>query len=199
MAHSEEWQQAATQRRVLALLQADSTRRYVLPLRVAKETETYRSWHCFERIEGDWAVATVIVKEAGAGLPQLRDPFAFPPPDIKAVVSAGRPKEGAPLLAYVEALNLVARFGLSVGLVYAKPGAPAEARKGLALGVTARQLFVADHDRAGETRGFLLARMDGLHLLAGQHIPVWREGTGYTVLPGGDEDTVQTPPKPETT
>lgn len=196
MTPSDAWKQAATLRHVLALLQADGTYRHVLPLRIAAETETDRSWHCFERIEGDWAVTTVKLSEANAGLTGLSTPavpFPFPLPDIEATLRAGQPKEGAALLAYVEALNIVARFGLAVSFGYTKPGAPTEIRKGLALGLHAKQLFVSDHDRGGETRGFLFSRMDGLRLLAGQRLPVWQEGVGYTVLPGGDEDT-QTPP-----
>jgi hypothetical protein len=184
------WQQAATHRRVLALLQADGTFRYVLPLRVALETEAGRSWHVFERLEGDWAAAPVTVVESRAGIPQVLGAFPFPPPDIDAVLRAGPSKEGPGLLAYAEALHLVARYGLTVGFSYSKPGVPTEARKGLALGSNSKQLFVSDHDREGETRGFLFSRMDGLHVRAGQRLPVWREGAGYTILPDGDEKEI---------
>lgn len=185
------WQQAATERRVLTLTQADGTRRHVMPLRLAAEGGDTRSWHCFERIEGDWALVTVKLSEGRAGVPQLGAPFPFPPPDVGAVLRSSIPENPAQLIGYVEAMNLIARFGLAVGFRYTKPGAPAETRKGLALGLNSKQLFVSDHDREGETRGFLLSRMDSLHLLDGQRVPVWREGVGYTVLPGGDEASAQ--------
>lgn len=193
MTPSEAWKQAATLRLVIDLLQNDGTHRYVLPLRLAKDTEADRSWHCFERIEGDWAVTTVTVAEIRFGRPQFVGPFPFPLPDIEATLRAGQPKEGAALLAYTEALHLAARFGLKVGLIYTKPGTPTETRTGIVLGCSAHKCFVADDARNGELRSFLFSRMDALHLLPGQRLPVWREGVGYTVLPGGDEDT-QTPP-----
>lgn len=194
MTPSDPWLQAATERRILTLTQADGTRRHVLPLRLAAESGDARAWHCFEQIEGDWSVTTIKLTEARAGTPQLGAAFPFPPPDVETVLRSPLPTEPRALLAYTEAFNLIARFGLEVGFRYSKPGAPVEIRKGLALGVNTKQLFVADHDRGGETRGFLLSRMDGLFLLSGQRLPVWREGTGYTILPGGDETPAQTTP-----
>lgn len=87
----------------------------------------------------------------------------------------------------VEIVLLAARLGLTVSFGYTKDDAARveEERRGVPLGYRAGKdgalLVLADADRAGEKRSFKAARITALRLVHGQALPIWVDGSGWTM------------------
>lgn len=87
-----------------------------------------------------------------------------------------------------EIVCLAARLGLTVSFGYTKDDTQLveDERRGVPLGWRPGKegalLVLADADRGGEKRSFKDARITALRLIARQPLPIWIDGTGWTML-----------------